>query len=244
MADHGSPGQPPSRVASTLEHLIFGHRLVIVIAFALITVVLGIIGARGLRIDASFTKQLPLKHEYMQTFMRHQSEFGSANRVLVALIARDGNMFTPGFFDALKKATDEVLVMDGIDRTRVQSLFTPNVRYMEVVEGGIEAGNVVDSEFVPTAEALAKVRENILKAGIRGRLVANDFSGALVSAIVLEKDATGKPIDPIVVARELEERVRDKIQGRNVIVQAHSSSTSDTGIDVHMIGFAKVVGDI
>ena len=94
--------------------------------------------------------------------------------------------------------------MDGIDRARVQSLFTPNVRYMEVVEDGIEAGNVVDSEFVPTPEALAKVRENILKAGIRGRLVANDFSGALVSAIVLEKDATGKPIDPIEVARDLE----------------------------------------
>ena len=178
---------------------------------------------RGLHIDASFTKQLPLKHEYMQTFVKHQAEFGGANRVLVALVARDGNMFTPGFFDALKKATDEVLVMDGIDRGRVQSLFTPNVRYMEVVEDGIEAGNVVDSEFVPTPEALAKVRENILKAGIRGRLVANDFSGALVSAIVLEKDATGKPIDPIEVARDLESRVRDKIQGNDVLVQAQGS---------------------
>ena len=106
---------------------------------------------------------------------------------------------------------------------RVQSLFTPNVRYMEVVEDGIEAGNVVDSEFVPTPEALAKVRENILKAGIRGRLVANDFSGALVSAIVLEKDATGKPIDPIEVARALESRVRDKIQDNDVLVQAQGT---------------------
>ena len=79
----------------------------------------------------------------MQTFVKHQAEFGGANRVLIALIARDGNMFTPEFFDALKKATDEVLVMDGIDRGRVQSLFTPNVRYIEVVEDGIEAGNVV-----------------------------------------------------------------------------------------------------
>ena len=187
----------------------------------MITLVLTAVAARGLRIDASFTKQLPLKHEYMQTFVKYQHEFGGANRVLIALIARDGNMFTPGFFDALKKATDEVLVMDGIDRGRVQSLFTPNVRYMEVVEDGIEAGNVVDSEFVPTPEALNRVRENILKAGIRGRLVANDFSGALVSAIVLEKDATGKPIDPIEVARDLESRVRDKIQGNDVLVQAH-----------------------
>jgi predicted RND superfamily exporter protein len=236
--------RPDSKAAQTLEKLIFGHRLVIVIVFALLTVVLATIAARGLRIDASFTKQLPLKHEYMQTFVKHQSEFGSANRVLIALVARDGNMFQAGFFDALKKATDEVLVMDGIDRTRVQSLFTPNVRYMEVVEGGIEAGNVVDAEFLPTPEALERVRENILKAGIRGRLVANDFSGALISAVVLEQDATGKPIDPIAVAHALETRVRDKIQNDVVLVQAQSSSTMGAGVDVHMIGFAKVVGDI
>src|SRR4030095_4719863 len=115
--------------------------------------------------------------------------------------------------------------------------------YMEVVEDGIEAGNVVDSEFVPTPQALSTVRENILKAGIRGRLVANDFSGALISAIVLEQDATGKPIDPIEVANALESRVRDRIQNSEVLVQAHSS-TFGSGIDVHMIGFAKVVGDI
>jgi predicted RND superfamily exporter protein len=242
MAATGKPGD--GKVALTLERIIFGNRVAIVAAFAVVTLVLGIVAARGLRIDASFTKQLPLEHEYMQTFVEHQAEFGGANRVLIALVARDGNMFSPGFFDALKKATDEVLVMDGIDRSRVQSLFTPNVRYMEVVEDGIEAGNVVDAEFVPTPAALDKVRENILKAGIRGRLVANDFSGALVSAIVLEKDATGKPVDPIEVARMLEERVREKIQANDVVVQAHPSSIADGPIDVHMIGFAKVVGDI
>ena len=242
MAAPGKPGD--GKIALTLERIIFGNRLAIVLAFAVVTLVLGIVAARGLRIDASFTKQLPLEHEYMQTFVKHQAEFGGANRVLIALVARDGNMFSPGFFDALKKATDEVLVMDGIDRGRVQSLFTPNVRYMEVVEDGIEAGNVVDAEFVPTPAALDKVRENILKAGIRGRLVANDFSGALVSAIVLEKDATGKAIDPIEVARMLEERVREKIQANDVVVQAHPSSIEGAPIDVHMIGFAKVVGDI
>src|SRR5215510_6340756 len=221
--------RPDSKAALALEKLIFGHRAIIVVLFSLITLALATVATRGLRIDASFTKQLPLKHEYMQTFVKHQGEFGGANRVLIALVARDGNMFTPGFFDALKKATDEVLVMDGIDRGRVQSLFTPNVRFMEVVEDGIEAGNVVDSEFVPTPEALERVRENILKAGIRGRLVANDFSGALISAIVLEQDATGRPIDPIQVARALETRVRDKIQDNKVLVTAESS-----GIDVHM----------
>jgi len=222
-----------------MEKIIFARRRLVIGLFALVTIIMLAILMRGLRIDASFTKQLPLQHEYMQTFTKHQVEFGGANRVLIAIMARDGNMFQADFFAALKKATDEVLVMDGIDRGRVQSLFTPNVRYIEVVEDGIQAGNVIDAEFQPTPESMARVRENILKAGIVGRLVANDFSGALVSAIVLEKDANGKPIDPIAVAEQLERKVRDVIQSHGVDV-----TTKASGMDVHMIGFAKVVHDI
>lgn len=219
------------KLADRLEHPIFDHRRTIVLVFALLTVAFAVICARGLRIDASFTKQLPTQHEYMRTYLDPAiEEFRGANRVLIAIVARDGNMFTPAFFAALKRATDEVIVMDGIDRGRVQSLFTPNVRYLEVVEDGIEAGNVVPADFQPTPAAMAEVRENILKAGIVGRLVANDFSGALVTATVLDQDANGQPVDPIKIARELESRVRGQIQG--------------DGIDVHIIGFAKVMGDI
>ena len=220
-----------SAIVGRLERLIFGHRAIILALFALGTALLAAVAVRGLRIDTSFYKTLPLRHEYMRTYLDPRvADFRGANRVLVALIARDGDMFTPQFFAAMRKATDEITVMDGIDRTQVQSIFTPNVRYLEVVEDGIEAGNVVPADFTPTAENLAQVRENIRKAGIVGRLVANDFSGALVSAIVLDSDAQGKAVDPIHVAHELERRVREPLAGR--------------GIDVHIIGFAQVMGDI
>jgi predicted RND superfamily exporter protein len=200
---------------------------------------LSFVATRGLHIDASFTKQLPLQHEYMQTFVKHQAEFGGANRVLIALVARDGNMFTPGFFDALKKATDEVLVMDGIDRTRVQSLFTPNVRYMEVVEGGIEAGNVGRLGVRADPRSAGKgPREH--PEGRHSRPIGGQrFLGRAGLGDRPRERRHGKPIDPIQVARDLESRVRDKIQGTDVLVQAQGS-----GVDVHMIGFAKVVGDI
>src|SRR5689334_21578607 len=209
-----SNGDEPGAVALRLERLIFGNRGLILVVFAVLTIAFAAFAARGLHIDASFTKQLPVRHEYMQTYLAPEvAEFRGANRVLIALIARDGNMFKPEFFDALKRATDEVIVMDGIDRGRVQSLFTPNVRYLEVVEDGIEAGNVIPADFQPTPASMAQVRENILKAGIVGRLVANDFSGALVSAVVLEEDANGRPVDPIRVAHDLEEKVRKRIEG-------------------------------
>jgi len=225
-APHLSP-----TLVSRLERLIFGHRTAILVVFALGTVLLGATAVRGLRIDTSFNKTLPIHHEYMRTYLDPRvAEFRGADRVLIALIARDGNMFTPQFFSALRKATDEVILMDGIDRTQVQSIFTPNVRYLEVVEDGIEAGNVIPADFTPTPENMARVRDNIRKAGIIGRLVANDFSGALVSAIVLDTDAQGRAVDPIRIAHELERRVRAPLDGH--------------GIDVHIIGFAKVVGDI
>ena len=153
-------------------------RLVLVLGLFAVTTVFMAWSASHLRVDAGFAKNLPHAHPYMETCLKHQQEFGGANRVLVAMMAREGDIFTPEFLDVLKKATDEVFFIPGVDRSRVQSLFTPNVRYTEVVEDGIAAGNVIPDDFQPNGEGLAQVRRNVLKAGIVGRLVANDFTGS------------------------------------------------------------------
>ena len=231
------PSHEPAFVRK-LEHYVFGYRVPALIVFALVTLVLGAVAVRGLHIDTRFTKQLPLQHEYMQTYLKYQEEFGGANRVLIALVARDGNMFSSEFLQALKFATDEVFFIPGVDRARVQSLWTPNTRYTEVVEGGIQAGHVIPSGFQPTPEGLAQVRENILKAGIVGRLVANDFSGAIVSAQLLEQDpASGRHVDLIRIGAALE-KVRASVEA------GRYPGGAPGHIDVHVIGFAKVVHDI
>ncbi len=222
------------RLAPGLEKLLFGHRRAFIALFVLMTAIM-VFFASQLRIDAGFTKLLPMKHEYMQTFAKHQQEFGGANRVLIALMVKEGDIFTEAFFSRLMAVTDEVFFIPGVDRTRVTSLFTPNVRFTEVVEDGIAGGNVIPSDFQPTAEGLEQVRQNILKAGIVGRLVANDFSGALISVQLLEFNPdTGERLDYIDVAHQLEEKIRSKYQGDNI----------DIALDVSIIGFAKAVGDI
>jgi predicted RND superfamily exporter protein len=233
-------------IVHSIDKLIFTHRGWVVGLFAFVTVAMALVAGKGLRIDAGFEKQLPRNHEYIQTFLSEKAkEFRGANRVLIAVMARDGNMFTPEFFKALKTATDEVFFIEGIDRALVQSLFTPNVRYTEIVEDGIDAGNVVPAEFEPTPEAIATVRENILKAGIVGRLVANDFSGAIVSAQIADVDPSGKPVNLIRLAHDLESKVRAKIQRQGLEKSIDVAvQPGGPGIAVHMIGFAKVMGDI
>ena len=218
--------------AGFVDRLVFGRRAATLAVFAAATLAFAWL-ASGLRVDAGFTKLLPVEHEYMQTFLEYRDDFGGADRVAVALIAREGDMFTPEFFDLLRDVTDAVFFLPGVDRTQVYSVFTPNVRYVEAVEDGLASGDVLPANFAPTAEGFARVRENILKAGIVGRLVANDFSGALVSAKLQEFDPnTGERLDYLDVARALE-GIRGDVAAR-----------AGGAVDVHIIGFAKVVGDI
>ena len=146
-----------------LEGLIFGHRRIVIAFFLIMTAAMGY-SLTQLKVDAGFNKLLPLKHEYMQPFLKYRDEFGGANRIIVALTVEQGDIFTAEFFQALKQATDEVFFIPGIDRSRVSSLFTPNVRFTEVVEDGIAGGNVVPADFTPTAEGLEQVRKNLLKS--------------------------------------------------------------------------------
>jgi len=211
---------------------IFRHRTALVIGFAALTAVMAVFASQ-LRVDASFNKSLPLEHPYIRTFTKYQSEFGGANRVLVALMVREGDIFTAPFFTELKRATDEVTFLPAVDRTQVQSLFTPNVRYIEVVEDGFSGGNVIPANFTPNPANFAQVRENILKSGKLGQLVANDFTGAIISAQLLEIDPrTGEKIDYLRVAAGLE-ALRQRIE-----------KESGGTIEVRIIGFAKVIGAI
>jgi predicted RND superfamily exporter protein len=220
-------------MVTKLENLVFGNRRLVVALFVVLTLFM-LYQASNLRIDAGFAKLLPLEHDYMQTYLEYRDEFGGANRVVIAIRAREGNIFNPKFFEVLREVTDEVFFIPGIDRTRVMSLFTPNVRFTEVVEDGISGGNVIPDDFEDTPEGLAKVRENILKSAYMGRLVANDFSAAIVVAELLEVNPnTGERLNYIGVADQLE-GIRAK----------YSNHAVGVDFDYHIIGFAKVIGDI
>ena len=225
----------PSAFHRLGEGLVFGSRPLILFLFAAITVAM-VWFASQLKVDAGFKKQIPLDHEYMQTFLQYENEFGGANRVLVAVMARDGNMFTLPFMQTMEKVTNDVISIDEVDNSRVRSIFTPNVRFVEIVEDGFAGGNVIPATFAPNSpgfeavpEDFETIRSNIDKAGIVGRLVAKDFSGAMVWAELVSEDAGDGKLDYQKVADQLES-IRQQYENDQ--------------IEIHIIGFAKVVGDI
>ena len=212
-----------------VEQWLFRHRVRFLVFFLVLTALfLGF--ATQTKVDARFEKQLPLGHEYIQKFSEFESEFGGANRVVLAMIVEEGEIFNEDYFNKLDSLTKDVYAMPGVDQASVTSLFTPNVRFTEVVEDGFTGGNVVPADFANTLQDLAKVKENVLKSNYMGRLVTDSFNGAMVMANLLDVDPdTKEPLDTFAVARELES-LREKYE------------TED--IKVHVIGFAKVMGDI
>lgn len=235
--DH--PGYP------LLEKLIFGNRAMVLVIFVVITVAM-LFAASQLKIDAGFKKQLPVKHEYMKTFLDYETEFGGTNRILIAVMAKKGTIFNKEYLTALEGVSEEInSITDknglGVDQSRTRSIFTPNQRYMVVTEEGFEADNVwparfpepfpsLASGFDPTEEQYAILKRNIELSGIIGRLVAKDFSGAMVQAeLVPEESADGKRLNYQEVAVGLE-KIRAKYEKGNV--------------EVRIIGFTKIVDDI
>ncbi len=220
-----------SALNNFINNTFFKHRGVVLFVFAAITIVM-VYFASHLKVDASFEKNIPLEHPYMQTYLKHQDQFGGANRILIALEDTSGDIFNPDFFNALSEATVRVSAISAVNQPQVQSLFTPNTRYIEVVEDGLEGGPVIPADFLNDKESLEVVRKNVLKGGFVGRLVANDFSAAMVSAQLFSIDPTTKEnTDFIKVADQLEQ-IRTDLEA------------DYPNVKLHVIGFSKMIGDI
>lgn len=216
-----------------LTWLLFSHRPLMLLLFALITAGLGWSSA-NLQLDAGFKKMIPLQHPYMKTFVKYESTFGGADRIVIALMKKSGTIYQPEFMKLLKSATNDTYYIPGVDRATVQSLFTPNTRFIQVTEKGFTGGNVVPARYAGTPQDLQTVRHNVEKAGLVGRLVSDNLNGAMITASLLDVDPhTGKKLDYIKVADALEKlRVKyDRLGAKD-------------GVSAHIIGFATAIGDI
>ena len=80
-----------------IEITVFRHRVAVLILFLLTTVFLAY-KATEIKLDASFTKNIPLNHSYMKTYLKHAENFGGANNILISVCNSEGDIFNEQFF--------------------------------------------------------------------------------------------------------------------------------------------------
>lgn len=222
--------QRTGRIVEWSADRLLSWRKPLLVLFLLITVVLGY-SATGIRLDPGFNKQIPVNHPFMQNFLEYSQVFSGANTVLVSVRWEgEGDIYNAEFLETLKKVTDEVFFIPGVRRASVSSLFTPDVRYIEVTEQGYTGDVVVPPHFNGTPEDLEKVRRNTERSGQIGKLVANDHSAAMVRADLQEiNPETGEQVSYVAIAQQLEE-IRDTFENEN--------------INLDIVGFSKLTGDV
>jgi predicted RND superfamily exporter protein len=194
------------RAVARAADFLMGSRKVLGALFALITIAFGV-SATNVQLDPGFLKLIPVEHPYMRTMMQYMDDFSGANKILVNLRWKgEGDIYNPAFMKALQETTDEVFFIPGINRTKVSSLFTPNVYYIEITEDGFRGEPVVPARYSGTAEDLDRVRNNVEHSGQIGQLVAVDLKGAMVQADLHEYDPNaGVKVDYWEVQAKLEE---------------------------------------
>lgn len=220
-----------SRLVTRLETLFFTHRkttLGIIFAFTAVMAVFGL----QLKMSAGFDKQMPIGHEYVQTFNKYRDDLFGANRLNIVVKAKKGTIWSQDGLDRLWRVTEEVQFLPNVDRLGVQSLWTPNTFVNEITEDGFRAEPIIPGTVTPealTGEAIAKIAMATSQGGFIGTLVSRDQTSAMVTAELNDTDRHGNHLD-YVAYNELLEGIREKYENDD--------------FEIQMIGFAKQVGDI
>ena len=221
-----------TRTIRIVESLIFSHRRVVLLALGLLTVFMGLFALR-LHMDAGFEKQMPIGHEYIQTFQKYRDDVLGANRLTVVVKVRRGDIWNPAALTRLYDVTQAVTFLPNVSRLGVQSLWTPNTFINEITEEGFRAEPLIPATVIPgqlDAETIAAIQRGASEGGFIGTMVAHDQTSAMITADINEFDANGAKIDYVVYNHVLEEQVRKKFE--------------DADFEIQIIGFAKQIGDI
>ncbi|MBS0441605.1 MAG: MMPL family transporter [Proteobacteria bacterium] len=217
---------------SLLERAVFNHRAVVLVLCALVTLVLGALAATRLSLSASFEKMIPRSHPFIQNYLDNRAELrGLGNALRIVVENPSGDIFDPAYQHTLKAIHDEIFLTPGVDRAWVKSLWAPGVRWTEVTEEGFRGGPVMPDNYDGSSAATEQLRANIARAGIVGSLVGNDFKSSMLVVPLLDTDpGTGQRLD----IRALSDSI-EKMRAR---VEAGGKAR------MHVIGFAKLVGDL
>jgi predicted RND superfamily exporter protein len=215
-----------------LERLVFNHRAIVMLLCALTTLVLGY-QASKIQLQAGFEKTLPKNHPYVLNYQANQNELkGLGNNLRVIVAVKEGTIFTPENLAYLEEVNNEIFYIPGVDRNGMKSIFTPNTRWRVVTEQGFEGGPVIPGDFDGSPESIGEVQQNIMRAGIMGDLVANDQKSlAIIVPLMDTNPETGERLDYSELSAKLED-IREKY------------TRDDPDKSIHIIGFAKLVGDL
>ena len=235
------PTVPPTRpIARTLaefdihsggwvERILFNHRLVVIAVCTFVTVILAIF-ATQLQLQASFDKTIPKGHPFVVNYLAHRTELkGLGNAVRIVVANPKGTIYDAHYMEQLRRISDEVFLIPGVERENMKSLWTPSTRWVGVTEEGLEGGPVIPNDYDGSPGGLERLHANIDRSGEVGQLVSLDGRSSAIYVPLRERNADGSAFDYARFGAALE-RLR--------------SDYSNGELQIYITGYAKLASDL
>jgi predicted RND superfamily exporter protein len=223
-----APFDPSS--GSFLERLIFNNRPLLIALCFILTCLFGY-SVHTLQLNASFDSVIPTHHPFIVNYNANADNLkGAGNTLDIVVQANQGSVISKSYMETLQHINDQVLLLPGVDRAFMESLWTPNVRWTTVTSVGLNSGPLIPPTYDGSPAALAQLVQNIDHSSQIGILVAPDFKSSDIKVPLLDFDSdTGKPLDYGMLTNKLD---------------AIRAQYASQGVTLHITGFAMVQGDL
>lgn len=163
----------------TWARFLVRHAWLVLLAVGLATVAVGS-GIARLRSEFSVESSLPTNHPLVAVDQAIRKQFGGRNTVIALIVPRDGDVWRPEILQVVQDATMAALRLEDVIAQNVVSLAAPGVRYVQDVDGRIEADPLM-RDVPQTPDAVAALRAKVESdPQLRGMVVTPDQRAAVL----------------------------------------------------------------
>jgi len=150
---------------------------------------------------------LPQKHPYIETNAKIEHLFGGGRVIVMGIVAKEGNIFTPSYLAKIERLTQEIKKIPGIYSDNVLSIASRRVKNLRFNAQGFDVERLMPT--VPTTQAEADaIRERVFANPLYvGALVSFDASAAAIIIDVQDQEAVEQSV--VISGESLNEAVGD-----------------------------------
>ena len=197
--------------------------------FPLLLCIFSLFIIRDLKIETHQYDFIPTNHSFISVQKILTDIFGGLNRVNIAIEAKNGDILKPSILEKVKNLAEEIQLLDEVDPRRVRSIFSHNIKHIEVHPDGFYVQRLLRN--VPSSpEEIAVLKKKILKNPlVYGPLISKDFKATLIQAEFREDVSSKKIYSKIneIINRYHGDDVNIYISGRPILegyIDAHLTS--------------------
>jgi predicted RND superfamily exporter protein len=185
-----------------------------------------------LSILTNFGDLLPQTHPYIKIHNKFRKLFGGANFLVMVIEVKQGDIFNPSTLGKITHISEELRIIQGIDRYKILSLAESEMKDLKITAWGMESSPLMWPDIPQTEEEMKRFK-NAIWANPRyyGSFVSKDGKKSLILADFFEE-----ALDYSIIHNELN-RIRSDVEDSNHIL-------SIVGNPMHLGAVRQMVGNV